>query len=161
MRAAAEANPNMTEAEAVHLIERCIRVLYYRDARSYNKASTSAVGRGSSRGTVSNRHGHGRGRHHLRAAHNRLQLGDRPRGPVRRSPSSFLAHASQRLRVAPPCRASISVVCLAQRLDQRTERKNSIASTDAYESGLKAGLTKLNPVRKAEQGRSRPQRANR
>lgn len=37
MRAAIEANPNMTEAEAVQVLERSIRILYYRDARSYNK----------------------------------------------------------------------------------------------------------------------------
>ena len=39
MRNAIEANPNLTEAEAEALIERCVRVLYYRDARSLNKVS--------------------------------------------------------------------------------------------------------------------------
>ena len=37
MRATLEATPELTEAQAVTLIERCLRVLYYRDARSYNR----------------------------------------------------------------------------------------------------------------------------
>lgn len=37
MRDAVEKNPNMTEAEAKDLISHCMRVLFYRDARSFNK----------------------------------------------------------------------------------------------------------------------------
>ena len=37
MRTAYEANPSMSEAEAQTLLERCLRVLYYRDGRSLNR----------------------------------------------------------------------------------------------------------------------------
>ncbi|XP_064645368.1 proteasome subunit beta type-4-like [Lineus longissimus] len=37
MRDAVEKNPNMSEAEALKLIDDCMKVLFYRDARSFNK----------------------------------------------------------------------------------------------------------------------------
>lgn len=37
MRSAYEENPNMTQEEAVQLIEKCLKVLFYRDARSLNR----------------------------------------------------------------------------------------------------------------------------
>ena len=39
MREAYEKNPNMTEAEAKELLDRCLKVLFYRDARSWNSVS--------------------------------------------------------------------------------------------------------------------------
>ena len=47
MRKAVEENPALTEAEAVALLKRCLKVLYYRDARSLNRfqiATASAAG---------------------------------------------------------------------------------------------------------------------
>jgi 20S proteasome subunit beta 7 len=43
MRTAYEANPNMSKEEAEVLLERCIRVLYYRDGRSLNKFQTATI----------------------------------------------------------------------------------------------------------------------
>jgi len=37
MREAYEKNPEMTEAEAMALIDKCMKILFYRDARSFNK----------------------------------------------------------------------------------------------------------------------------
>ncbi len=37
MRSAYEANPNMSEADAVALLNKCMQVLFYRDARSINR----------------------------------------------------------------------------------------------------------------------------
>lgn len=37
MRAELEANPAMTTAEAKSILERCLKVMYYRDARSLNR----------------------------------------------------------------------------------------------------------------------------
>lgn len=37
MRDAVEKNPNMTEAQALKLIDDCMKVLFYRDARAFNK----------------------------------------------------------------------------------------------------------------------------
>lgn len=37
LRQAQEANPNMSQAEARELLVRCLKVMYYRDARSWNK----------------------------------------------------------------------------------------------------------------------------
>ena len=37
LRDAYEKNPNMTEEEAKQLLVTCLRVLYYRDARSLNR----------------------------------------------------------------------------------------------------------------------------
>ena len=37
MRDAYEKNSNMSEAEARALLDRCMKVLFYRDARSFNK----------------------------------------------------------------------------------------------------------------------------
>lgn len=37
MRAALEANPNLSQADAVALIRKCMAVLFYRDARSVNR----------------------------------------------------------------------------------------------------------------------------
>ena len=39
LRDAMEKNPNMTSTEAVEAIDRCMKVLFYRDARSLNKVS--------------------------------------------------------------------------------------------------------------------------
>lgn len=47
MRRAYEENQKMTEAEARSLLERCLKVMYYRDARSLNRyqiASATATG---------------------------------------------------------------------------------------------------------------------
>jgi 20S proteasome subunit beta 7 len=43
MRDALQKNPAMTEAEARDVLERCMAVLYYRDARSWNKYETAVV----------------------------------------------------------------------------------------------------------------------
>ena len=43
MRTAYEANPSMSEAEAQVLLERCLRVLYYRDGRSLNRVCMDRV----------------------------------------------------------------------------------------------------------------------
>eukprot|EP00052_Salpingoeca_macrocollata_P030709 m.320682 g.320682 ORF g.320682 m.320682 type:complete len:263 (+) comp24329_c0_seq1:54-842(+) len=43
MRTAYEENPNMTEEEAVALLEKCLRVLFYRDARSLNRYEIATV----------------------------------------------------------------------------------------------------------------------
>ncbi|XP_033098114.1 proteasome subunit beta type-4-like [Anneissia japonica] len=43
MRDAFEKNPNMSEAEAKAVLERCLRVLFYRDARSFNKYEIAVV----------------------------------------------------------------------------------------------------------------------
>jgi 20S proteasome subunit beta 7 len=37
MRKAVETNPNMSEAEARAILVRCLKVMYYRDARSLNR----------------------------------------------------------------------------------------------------------------------------
>uniref|UniRef100_A0A4W3H5D7 Proteasome subunit beta n=1 Tax=Callorhinchus milii TaxID=7868 RepID=A0A4W3H5D7_CALMI len=42
LREATEANPNLTKDMARNLIERCLKVLYYRDARSYNRVRDTA-----------------------------------------------------------------------------------------------------------------------
>lgn len=39
MREAVENKPELSKQEARDLIERCLKVLYYRDARSYNRVS--------------------------------------------------------------------------------------------------------------------------
>lgn len=39
MREVVENKPKLTQDEARQLIERCMKVLYYRDARSYNRVS--------------------------------------------------------------------------------------------------------------------------
>lgn len=39
MREAMENKPELSKQEARDLIERCLKVLYYRDARSYNRVS--------------------------------------------------------------------------------------------------------------------------
>lgn len=39
MREAVEDKPELSKQEARDLIERCLKVLYYRDARSYNRVS--------------------------------------------------------------------------------------------------------------------------
>nr|AFM87134.1 proteasome beta 4 subunit [Callorhinchus milii] len=43
LREATEANPNLTKDMARNLIERCLKVLYYRDARSYNRYEIATV----------------------------------------------------------------------------------------------------------------------
>ena len=43
MRNAIEKNPNMSEADALALLDRCLKVLYYRDARSLNKVITHSI----------------------------------------------------------------------------------------------------------------------
>lgn len=43
MRDATEKNANMTEAEAKVLLERCLKVLFYRDARSWNSYDIAIV----------------------------------------------------------------------------------------------------------------------
>ncbi len=43
LREAYEANPHMSEAEAKEQLERCLRILYYRDGRSWNKVSECSV----------------------------------------------------------------------------------------------------------------------
>eukprot|EP00041_Stephanoeca_diplocostata_P012935 m.218416 g.218416 ORF g.218416 m.218416 type:complete len:260 (-) comp19154_c0_seq1:883-1662(-) len=43
MRSAIEANPAMTIAEATPLLERCLKVMFYRDARSLNKYQIATV----------------------------------------------------------------------------------------------------------------------
>lgn len=43
MRDACEKNPNMSEADAKALIERCMRILFYRDARSFNKYEITVI----------------------------------------------------------------------------------------------------------------------
>ncbi|XP_069497881.1 proteasome subunit beta type-4-like [Ambystoma mexicanum] len=43
MREVVEKNPLLTKDEARHLIERCMKVLYYRDARSYNRYEIATV----------------------------------------------------------------------------------------------------------------------
>ncbi len=43
MREAYEKNPNMSEAEAKALLERCMKILFYRDARSFNKVSSEQM----------------------------------------------------------------------------------------------------------------------
>ena len=37
MRDAVEKNRDMTESDAKQILDRCLKVLYYRDARSWNK----------------------------------------------------------------------------------------------------------------------------
>lgn len=37
MREAYEKNPTMSREEAQTLLEKCLKILYYRDARSWNK----------------------------------------------------------------------------------------------------------------------------
>ena len=41
MREAVEKNPNMSEKEARDLIDKCMKILHYRDGRSFNRVSTS------------------------------------------------------------------------------------------------------------------------
>lgn len=43
MRDAVEKNPKMTEADAKALVDRCLKVLFYRDARSLNKYEIAIV----------------------------------------------------------------------------------------------------------------------
>lgn len=43
MREAIEKNPNMTEKEARELVDKCLKVLYYRDARSFNKVNWTVI----------------------------------------------------------------------------------------------------------------------
>lgn len=43
MREVVENKADITKQEARDLIERCLKVLYYRDARSYNRVSASVV----------------------------------------------------------------------------------------------------------------------
>lgn len=43
LRSAQEANPNMTKEEAVAVLERCMKVLYYRDARSLNRYQIATI----------------------------------------------------------------------------------------------------------------------
>ncbi|XP_053330761.1 proteasome subunit beta type-4 [Spea bombifrons] len=43
MRDVVENKPNLTRDEARQLVERCMRVLYYRDARSYNRYEIATV----------------------------------------------------------------------------------------------------------------------
>lgn len=46
LREGIESNPNMTEDEAKLLIDRCLKVLFYRDARSWNRYELAVVARG-------------------------------------------------------------------------------------------------------------------
>lgn len=39
MREAVEKNPNMSEKEARDLIDKCMKILHYRDGRSFNRVS--------------------------------------------------------------------------------------------------------------------------
>lgn len=39
MREVLEKKPSLTKEEARDLIERCMKILYYRDARSFNRVS--------------------------------------------------------------------------------------------------------------------------
>ena len=41
LRDALEKNPNMTAQQAAEQLDRCLKVLYYRDARSLNKVGVS------------------------------------------------------------------------------------------------------------------------
>lgn len=43
LRDAFEKNPNMSKEEARELIQRCMRVLFYRDCRSLNKVSVCVL----------------------------------------------------------------------------------------------------------------------
>lgn len=43
MRDAVEKNPNMSEQEARALIDQCLRILYYRDGRSFNRVSNPSL----------------------------------------------------------------------------------------------------------------------
>lgn len=43
LRDAVERNPEMTEQEALTVVDECLAVLYYRDARSWNKYETAVV----------------------------------------------------------------------------------------------------------------------
>lgn len=43
MRSAYEENPNMTKEEAVQLLEKCLKVLFYRDARSLNRYEIAVI----------------------------------------------------------------------------------------------------------------------
>lgn len=43
MREVLEKKPNLTREEARDLIERCMKILYYRDARSFNRVSPGAA----------------------------------------------------------------------------------------------------------------------
>jgi len=43
IREAVEKNPEMSQEEAIRLVDRCMRLLYYRDARSLNKYSVVMV----------------------------------------------------------------------------------------------------------------------
>ncbi|CAN0079486.1 unnamed protein product [Lampetra planeri] len=38
-----EKNPDMSQQEAMEIMERCLKILYYRDARSYNKYEVAVV----------------------------------------------------------------------------------------------------------------------
>lgn len=41
MREVLEKKPSLTKEEARDLIERCMKILYYRDARSFNRVSAA------------------------------------------------------------------------------------------------------------------------
>ncbi len=43
MRSALEQTPQLTEAQARELLVRCLRVLYYRDARSLNRYEIAVI----------------------------------------------------------------------------------------------------------------------
>lgn len=43
MREVVENKAEITKQEARELVERCLKVLYYRDARSYNRVSRTAA----------------------------------------------------------------------------------------------------------------------
>jgi len=49
LRDAIEKNPNMSEEQALANIDRCLKVLFYRDARSYNKYQVAIVTKDGSR----------------------------------------------------------------------------------------------------------------
>ena len=44
MRKALETNPKLSQEDASDLIQRCLKVLYYRDCRSLNNVRTTDVG---------------------------------------------------------------------------------------------------------------------
>lgn len=43
LRSALEKNPNMSQADALETISKCMKVLFYRDARSLNKVCIQSV----------------------------------------------------------------------------------------------------------------------
>lgn len=49
MREAVEKKPRLSQQEARALLERCMRILYYRDARSFNRVSGWVAGSGGHR----------------------------------------------------------------------------------------------------------------